>query len=59
MDKEGSGMAIKKLQEKSAQRENQVKRVNSGIRWSRMEQTNIRKRKVEEVGKGLCPEVDQ
>ncbi len=58
MDKEGNGMATKKLQEKPGQAENQVKRQNSGIRRYRMEYTNNRQRKMKGLGKGLCSAVD-
>ncbi len=54
MDKESNGMATKKLQEKPGEGKNQVERRNSGIRWCKMELINIRQRKVEGVGKGLC-----
>ncbi len=58
MDRDGNGMAAKKLQEKPGETENQVERRNSGIRLYRMELTNIRQRRVEGVGKGLYPAVD-
>ncbi len=51
MDKESNGMATKKWQEKEA-------RAGQAEIGCRMEYTNIRQRKVEGVGKGLCPAVD-
>ncbi len=58
MNKESNGMATKKPQEKPGEAKNQVERRNSGIWRCKMELTNIRQRKMEGVGKGLCPAVD-
>lgn len=59
MDKQGKGMASKKLQEEAEQADNQVKRRDCGICRCRMEQyINIGQRKVEGSGKGFCLAAD-
>lgn len=58
MDLKSKRVTTKVLQEKPRQAENQVKRLNCRIFWSKKEYINIRQREMERVRRGLCPAVD-